>query len=208
MSLFGKKPDAKEMMRANNKEIRKTNRELDSDRRGMERREKELEAEIKKLAKQGQNDAARSLARQLVQLRNQKTKSVAMGARISGIGAQQSNMYSMGKMADAMGKTVGVMKTMEKQMPVDKLAKNMRDFQMQQEKFGLTEEMMNDALDSILDEPGDEAEQDRIVAQVLDEIGIETNSQLAKLPAMPKNVGAESSSISTSDLESQLERLR
>lgn len=51
-------------------------------------------------------------------------------------------MYSMGKMADAMGKTVGVMKTMEKQMPVDKLAKNMRDFQMQQEKFGLTEEVI------------------------------------------------------------------
>lgn len=38
--------------------------------------------------------------------------------------------------------------------------------------------MMNDALDSILDEPGDEAEQERIVAQVLDEIGIETNSQV------------------------------
>ena len=38
--------------------------------------------------------------------------------------------------------------------------------------------MMNDTLDSILDAPGDAEEQDAIVAQVLDEIGIEMNSKV------------------------------
>lgn len=38
--------------------------------------------------------------------------------------------------------------------------------------------MMNDTLDSILDAPGDADEQDAIVNQVLDEIGIEMNSKV------------------------------
>lgn len=40
---------------------------------------------------------------------------------------------------------------------------------------------MSDTLDAILDEPGDEAEQDAIVAQVLDEIGIEVNSKVKRI---------------------------
>lgn len=37
---------------------------------------------------------------------------------------------------------------------------------------------MNDQLDSMFSEPGDEAEQDAIVAKVLDEIGIEMNGKV------------------------------
>ena len=37
---------------------------------------------------------------------------------------------------------------------------------------------MNDALDDILDESGDEEEQDAIVTQVLDEIGIEISGKV------------------------------
>ena len=40
--------------------------------------------------------------------------------------------------------------------------------------------MMNDQLDSMFSEPGDEAEQDAIVAKVLDEIGIEMNGKVRK----------------------------
>lgn len=61
----------------------------------MDRREKELEQEIKKLAAKGHNDAARHLAKQLVQLRNQKTKSIGMSARISGVQAQNSYVFLM-----------------------------------------------------------------------------------------------------------------
>ncbi|CAO4362841.1 unnamed protein product [Caenorhabditis nigoni] len=207
---FFNKPDPKELERANKRELRKTNRDLESDRRQMDRREKELEQEIKKLAAKGHNDAARHLAKQLIQLRNQKTKSVGMSARISGIQAQNSHMQSMAKMGSAMGTTVKTMKEMNKQMPLEKVAANMREFQMAQEKMGLTEEMMNDTLDSILDAPGDAEEQDAIVAQVLDEIGIEMNSKLANVPTIPTRVGAASSATpdDLEDLEAKLAKLR
>ncbi|VDM80091.1 unnamed protein product [Strongylus vulgaris] len=192
MSSWFSKPDPKAQMRENNKNIRRANRELESDRRTLERREKELENEIKKLAKQGQKDACAVLAKQLVQLRHQKTKSVAMSSKLTGIGAQNktffkyhivnnlsSHLQSMNKMAEVMGTTVNTMKTMEKQMPTERLAKNMREFQMAQERLGITDDMMNDALDNILYESGDEEEQNAIVNQVLDEIGIESQSKVS-----------------------------
>lgn len=39
-------------------------------------------------------------------------------------------------------------------------------------------QIVNDTLDSMLDESGDEEEQNAIVNQVLDEIGIEMNAQV------------------------------
>ncbi|VDM80450.1 unnamed protein product [Strongylus vulgaris] len=141
MSSWFNKPDPKAQMRENNKNIRRANRELESDRRTLERREKELENEIKKLAKQGQKDACAVLAKQLVQLRHQKTKSVAMSSKLTGIGAQNNHLQSMNKMAEVMGTTVNTMKTMEKQMPTERLAKNMREFQMAQERLGITDDV-------------------------------------------------------------------
>ncbi|KHJ89592.1 hypothetical protein OESDEN_10581 [Oesophagostomum dentatum] len=81
-------------MRENNKNIRRANRELESDRRALERREKELEAEIKKLAKQGQKEACAVLAKQLVQLRHQKTKSIGMSSKLTGIQAQNRYIFA------------------------------------------------------------------------------------------------------------------
>ena len=45
--------------------------------------EKKLEAEIKRAAKQGNKDACKVLAKQLVNLRKQKTRSYAAGAKMS-----------------------------------------------------------------------------------------------------------------------------
>ncbi|EYC24624.1 hypothetical protein Y032_0013g2011 [Ancylostoma ceylanicum] len=208
MSSWFNKPDPKAQMRENNKNIRRANRELESDRRALERREKELENEIKKLAKQGQKEACAVLAKQLVQLRHQKTKSIGMSSKLTGIGAQNNHLYSMNKMSQVMGNTVSTMKTMEKQMPAERLARNMREFQMAQERLGLSEEMMNDALDNILDESGDEEEQNAIVNQVLDEIGIECQSKLANVPKVPTSVGTAAKPMSDKDIENMLAQLR
>uniref|UniRef100_A0A1I7Z9V1 Charged multivesicular body protein 2b n=1 Tax=Steinernema glaseri TaxID=37863 RepID=A0A1I7Z9V1_9BILA len=210
MASWFKKPDPKEMMRENERNLRKTNRELDADRRQLERKEKELELEIKKLAKAGQRDACATLAKQLVQLRKQKTKSMGMGAKITAVGVQNRHMYSVGKMADAVASSTETMKAMQKQMPVDKLAKQMREFQVAQEKMGITDEMVSDTLDAMLDESGDEEEQDAVVNQVLDEIGIDLNTQLARVPKASSSTIGESSAAKTSDadLERMLANLR
>lgn len=72
---------------------------------------------------------------------------------------------------------------------------------------------VNDTLDDILNESGDEEESDAIVNQVLDEIGIEISSKVATAPSAGKGkIGAEAESlpnIPTGDeLEAQLARLK
>ena len=49
----------------------------------------------------------------------------------------------MGRMADAMGTTVNTMKAMDKQMPMQRVMNDMKEFAMAQEKMGLTEEVQS-----------------------------------------------------------------
>uniref|UniRef100_A0A915EJS5 Uncharacterized protein n=1 Tax=Ditylenchus dipsaci TaxID=166011 RepID=A0A915EJS5_9BILA len=188
--IFGNKPTDKEIERANERELRSVNRGLATDFRQLERKEKELELEIKKLAKAGHKDACVVLAKQLVQLRKQKAKSVTMSANISGMATKNKQMKSMGTMAKAMGTAAQTMKVVDQQMPLDKFAKDMRDFSQTQDKMDLREEIMGETLDSLLDV--DEGEEDKVIDQVLDEIGIEMNEKLSKVPRIKENLGETS----------------
>ncbi|VDK48644.1 unnamed protein product [Anisakis simplex] len=183
MSWFKKKTDPKEERRATERAVRQTNRELDSDRRALERKEKELvrlwlELEIKKLAKLGKRDACAILAKQIVLLRKQKEKSINISAKVNAIDAKNRHLQSMAKVADVVGKSAETMKVMEKQMPVDKITKDVRDLAAAQGRFGVCDEMITEKLDEMLDESGDEAEEQAIIDEVLDEVGIDINAQV------------------------------
>lgn len=52
--LFGKKKTPQEMLRQNQRALNKAMRELDRERQRMEQQEKKVIADIKKMAKQGQ----------------------------------------------------------------------------------------------------------------------------------------------------------
>jgi len=66
-----------EQQRDADRQLRKVNRELERDRTQLEREEKKLEMEIKKMAKEGNKQGCAILAKQLIQLRKQKTRSIA-----------------------------------------------------------------------------------------------------------------------------------
>uniref|UniRef100_A0A0N5AVN0 Charged multivesicular body protein 2b n=1 Tax=Syphacia muris TaxID=451379 RepID=A0A0N5AVN0_9BILA len=184
-------------MRKNNRCLQRTSREIQSDKRLLERQEKELEEKIKKLAKAGQKEACTSLAKQLVQIRKQQTRNDSMTAHLNAIQAQNTNAYSAAKMAQVAGNATKVMKNMEKQFDYSKISKNLREYAAFQERFGLTDEMVNETLDSMLDVSGDEEETDAIVNQVLDELNIDMNAQVI----------TNSAKMTDSDLENMLAKL-
>jgi charged multivesicular body protein 2B len=174
-----------------------------------------LEIEIKQAAKAGNKQAVTVLAKQLVNLRKQKTKTYAVGSKMQAIGTQGKLMQSNMKMADAMATTTKSMVSMNKVMDPQKMAQTMQEFERQNMKMEMTDEMINDTLDDILGESGDEEEQDAIVTQVLDEIGIEISGKLAEAPSAHRGpVGAKSKSaanssgVSDDDIERQLAQLR
>ena len=170
MSFFGKKPTQKEQMRETDKVIRKAQRDMTRERNDLERQEKKIQEEIKKAAKTGNKQVATILAKQLVALRKQKTKTYQVGSRMQAIGTQQKMMASNMKMAEAVGTTTKTMVNMNKLMDPQKTAQTMHQFERENAKMAMTEEMMNDALDDILNEDGDSEEEDAIVTQVIDSL--------------------------------------
>lgn len=87
MDLF-KKPDPKEIQRKQQREFKSINRDLDRDKRELERQESALQAEIKKAAKQGNTNLAKTLAKQLIKLRAAKDKNLKAQSTVTSMGFQ------------------------------------------------------------------------------------------------------------------------
>lgn len=83
-----------EAARKQQREITRAQRTVQRSTVDLEKEEKKLETEIKKLAKQGQTKACQTLAKQLIQIRNQKTRATAANYRIGAVGAQAKVLFS------------------------------------------------------------------------------------------------------------------
>lgn len=204
--MFSKKKTPEQKMKAQDRELRRTNRGLDRDRGQLEKEEKKIEMEIRKAAKQGNKQACAVLAKQLLQLRRQKTRMYAASSQITSVGIQAKTMNANMKMAKAMGTTTKTMTAMNKQMDPQKMAKTMQEFERENMKMGMSEELINDTLDEAMGESGDEEEQDSIISQVLDEIGIDMSSKLGNA-AGPSRENPKSSNVAEEEIERQLRAL-
>eukprot|EP00920_Eleutheroschizon_duboscqi_P029243 GHVT01070716.1.p2 GENE.GHVT01070716.1~~GHVT01070716.1.p2 ORF type:complete len:125 (-),score=49.22 GHVT01070716.1:1066-1440(-) len=71
-----------------------------------------------------------------------------------------------------------------KQMDVPALQQIMRQFMTESERMGLTEEMMTDAVDEAVGAADDEEEQEAVIKQVLEEIGVDLSAQLSQAPLL------------------------
>ncbi|KAL1459325.1 hypothetical protein WDU94_011319 [Cyamophila willieti] len=211
--LFGKQPTLKETQRENDRNLRKVDRDIERERMQLEREEKKVELEIKKAAKQGDKAGATILAKQLIQIRKQKTRTYAAQGKVNSIGIQNKTMGSNIKMAEAMKNTADTMKNMNTIMKPEQIAANAREFQQGIAKMNMTDEMINDALDDMLEGSDDEEESTKIIDQVLDEIGIEISGKMANAPAARGSIGESSKSSSNArvptdaEIEAQLSRL-
>ena len=77
-------------------------RELDRERSQLERQEKKLVVDIKKMAKSGQIEAVKIMAKDLVRTRNFVKKFILMRANIQAISLKVQTLKSQAAMANAM----------------------------------------------------------------------------------------------------------
>lgn len=210
-NVFGKKLTVEEQQRGTERTLRKVGRNIERDRRGLEKEENKLELEIKKLAKEGNHEGCKILAKQLIQLRKQKTRTYAAGSKVQSIGVSNKTMGANIKLANAMSTTAKTMTDMNKIMKPEQVAADMRAFSQASTKMDMTDEMVNDTLDDLLTESGDEEEGDKVVQQVLDEIGIEISGKMAAAPAAHRGKVGESSKSqlpTDEEIEAQLAKLK
>merc|ERR1712039_451626 len=159
------------------------------------------------MAKQGQMDAVKIMAKDLVRTRRYVKKFMLMRANIQAVSLKIQTLKSQNAMAQAMKGVTKAMMNMNKQMKLPEIQKIMQEFEKQSEIMDMKEEMMNDVMD------------DAIVTQVLDELGLQLGDQLSGVNApsgsiatgaaggkVPVAAGAEADA--DADLAARLENLR
>lgn len=195
--MFRKKVSAKDAAKAAKKEtkreVRSSQREIEREIRELEREEKKLLVQIKQRAKQpgvkGMNDSAlKSMAKNLVQIRNQKDKMQASKAHLSSVGMQATSMATQVAAGAAIGSVSTAMSKVNNAVDAKEMTKIMADFTRQNEVMEVRQEMMDDALTDAFDTDGLEEEADEVTGQVLAELGIEMDQQFVGLNAPSKQV--------------------
>lgn len=213
--LFGKKKTPAEMLRENKRMLDKAIRELDRERIGLQNQEKKTVAEIKKMAKEGHMDAVKVMAKSLIRNRHAVTKLHGLKSQLQAVSLRIQTLKSTQAMADAMRGATKAMRVMNKRMNLPNMQKILMEFEKQNERMEMTSDMMGDAIDDAMEGEGEEEETDDLVSQVLDEIGINTSSQLVSAPevqvavpqaAQPQAV-AEGPGVDE-DLQARLDNLR
>ena len=112
--LFGKKLTPEEMLRNNQRALNKAMRDLDRERQQLENQEKKVIVDIKKMAKMGQMDAVKVMAKDLVRTRNTCKKFMIMKANIQAVSLKITTLKSNHAMAQAMKGVTKAMATMNK----------------------------------------------------------------------------------------------
>mmetsp|Transcript_21150 Transcript_21150/g.42671 ORF Transcript_21150/g.42671 Transcript_21150/m.42671 type:complete len:224 (-) Transcript_21150:98-769(-) len=183
-SVLGKEKPLKEVLRENKRMINRAVRELDREKAALEREEKKLTIEIKKMAKEQQMGAVRIMAKDLVRTRAYITKFIEMRSHLQGCALKLQTVKSQQAMAEAMKSTTKAMMKMNKAVDAPAINKMMAEFERENMKSEMMQEIMGEALDDALAEDGDAEEEDKIVAQVLDEIGISFGEEVPDAPAL------------------------
>lgn len=216
-AIFGKRKTPEELLRQNQRALNKVIRELDRERTGLERQEKKLVVDIKKMAKSGQMEAVKIMAKDLVRTRNFVKKFILMRANIQAIALKVQTLKSQAAMANAMKGVTKALRNMNKRLNLPQLQKIMMQFERESEIMDLKEETISDTIDDVIGEGDEDEETDVIVNQVLDELGISLDHELSDIiPGLDKPhvtstgpkkavaaVGAE-----TDDLQARLDQLR
>lgn len=180
--LFGKRKTPEEMMRQNQRALNKAMRDLDRERSKMEMQEKKLIADIKKMAKDGQMDAVKIMAKDLVRTRRYVKKFIMMRANIQAVSLKVQTLRSQNAMAGAMRGVTRALQSMNKSMNLPQIQRIMQEFEKQSDIMDMKEEMMSDVIDDVIGDEEDEEESDQVVSQILDELGVQLNQKLSDLP--------------------------
>lgn len=195
-----------ERLRKHQRALEKTQRELDRERVKLENQEKKLVQDIRKSAKNGQMGAVKIQAKDLVRTRRYGFNYISMlrpviivrsvcskwltlwfgryvqkfyqmRTQLQAISLRIQTVRSNEQMMQSMKGATALLGSMNRQMNLPALQRIAMEFEKENDIMDQRQEMMDDAIDDVtgLD---DEVEEEEVVNQVLDEIGVDLGQQV------------------------------
>ena len=128
--------------------------------------------------------AVRIMAKDIVRTRQYIAKFIEMRSHLQGCALKLQTVKSHAAMAEAMANTAKAMHKMNKAVNVPAINKMMVEFEKENMKSEMMQEIMGDAIDDAMEGEENEEEEAKIVNQVLDEIGIAMQEEMANAPAL------------------------
>merc|ERR1712176_660403 len=179
---------------------------LDREIYQLDRQEKQIIMELKQRAKRvpGTDPSLKILAKQIVQLRQQRSKLNSTKSQIGAMGMHATTISSQVAAANAFGSVTSALKETNAQMNTTEMMKMMTEFTKENERLQMNEEMIDDVLTEAFDEDGIDEEAEQVTNQVLAELGVEMDSKFVGLntPTVRPQSGEALSSEEQDALES------
>eukprot|EP00527_Entomoneis_sp_CCMP2396_P006275 CAMPEP_0198149134 /NCGR_PEP_ID=MMETSP1443-20131203/45146_1 /TAXON_ID=186043 /ORGANISM="Entomoneis sp., Strain CCMP2396" /LENGTH=219 /DNA_ID=CAMNT_0043814063 /DNA_START=383 /DNA_END=1042 /DNA_ORIENTATION=- len=195
MNWFTKETPKEAAMKAKReakKEVRSNQRDMDREVRELDRQEHKVTMELKQRAKvtnSNSDPTLKTLAKQLVQVRQQRAKLQGAKAQLGAMGMHAQVTAAQVAAVTAVGSVTDAMKVANKQMDVKQTMKIMTEFQRENERMAVKEEMMDDVLMDAFDSEDVEEEADQVTNQILAELGVEMDKQMVGLDAPKTRIG-------------------
>ncbi|KAK9457229.1 Snf7-domain-containing protein [Dipodascopsis uninucleata] len=205
-AIYG--PDPQEQMRKCNSLLRKNQRELDRQLLSLSGVENKTKTMIKAAARRGDASSARILAKELYNVRRQRTRLYKSKAQLESVGMQVRETFAVRKIQGTMKSSTGVMREVNSLVRLPELTGTMRELSQELMKAGIVDEMVSDTLDTLDDvNEEEEADADAEVDAILSEI---TGGKLGEVAAVPENTPAEEEEEEedVAELDDMRERLR
>ena len=207
MGLFGKSKTPAEKLKEWRLKIKKEERGLDRQIRGIETEQRKVTQQIKQAAKRGDQDVCRVLARELVASKKTVNKLHASKAQMNSIVMEMQHQVATIKLAGCMEKSSVVMKSMNRLVKVPEIQKSMMELSKEMSKAGIIEEMLEDTFD--VEDEEIEMEADEEVAKVLFEL---TDGMLGEAKhvdtELPGEGESEEEAENLSDMKDRLAALK
>ncbi|KAJ5745874.1 ESCRT-III subunit protein did4 [Penicillium odoratum] len=180
---FGKRMTPAERLRKHQRALDRTQRELDRERTKLEKQETKLVQDIKKSAKNGQINACKIQAKDLVRTRRYIQKFYQMRTQLQAISLRIQTVRSNEQMMQSMKGATMLLGSMNRQMNLPALQRIAMEFERENEIMDERQEMMDDAIDEATGMEGEEEEGEDIVKEVLDEIGVDLGQSFGETPS-------------------------
>ncbi|CAH8504151.1 unnamed protein product [Schistosoma rodhaini] len=188
--LFGARKTPEEQLRDSKRTIARTLREIEREKGQLERERTRITNEIRMLAKRGQIDAVRVMAKQLVRTDSYIKKFSLMHSNITALSMKIQTLKSTATMASAMKQVALTMRKMNATMQLPQFQKVMMEFEKQAETMEMKQDMMSDVIDDAIGDQDDIEDSEAVVNKVLEELGIDLNAQLSNLPTAKDTIGS------------------
>jgi len=183
-----------EVLKENKRAINKAIREIEKEVTRMERKQKEMATNIKRMAKKNQTASVKVVVKDFVRMKGHISRLIMFKTQLNAIALKMQTMKSHQALTSAMNGAFGCMKRMNAAVSLPAMQEIMRDFQYENEKAEEYQENMDELIDDVMGEDDAEMEEDAIFNQVMDELGIENS---AALPEAAQGNGEKDSEKTT-----------